>query len=834
MSETAAFQEDVVIQKIKHFLPAQGPLKDFVHHNTLHGFQDLCFEQAVRRAAKIFGYQTSLSLSEYRSLYEQGKIDPHVLDCVILKRKGKNISEEWKQLLFSQIESYEQLPKTGKLRSLWKSQYKLDLDTIVHSQLFRILSSYLDQGISITKFPVNKSSFLTSIIEIEQNSFVSFFKTQRVRDLLMDVNTDVKTVLKILVKDESLYEQYLFDQQFAHQGWSGLVSAVESKPDTLHDGRTIRLRGLIILECLLEIDNLDYILGTQWKPLGELATEKDKVDLFEETNWELQDELLMMWQEAYEWTYFDLVLAGIKRSEQLPPRTGIGSFDSFFCIDDRSGSLRRYLEYFDPTCNTFGTPGHFALDMYYQPKDGKFLSKVSPPPVHAPYVIQEVSTTRVYQSDLHYHKSSHGLFRGWLISQTMGFWSAIQLMFNIFRPSLSPATSHSFSQMDSFSKLTVENRSKHHRIKDKQIGYNLSEMTDRVEEVLRGTGKIDQFAPLVYIVGHGSSTTNNTHYAGYDCGACSGRPGSVNARAFSQMANHSEVRNQLRQRGILIPETTEFVGAMHDTTRDEVLFFDEELLSSVNKNLHEKNRMVFMKALKANAKERSRRFEFIDSKKSLDSIYEKVKNRSVSLFEPRPELNHATNTLCLIGRKQMNDHLFLDRRAFLNSYNYELDPEGVYLTKILEAITPVCGGINLEYYFSRVDNEKLGAGSKLPHNVIGLFAVANGFDGDLRPGLPRQMIELHDPLRMMMVIEHDPEVVLKIIKKSAALSQWFCNEWMILAVLNPVENKTYRLVAGKFELYETLTQQIQAVTLEELFASMEETNENMPVMLIKG
>jgi uncharacterized protein YbcC (UPF0753/DUF2309 family) len=125
-----------------------------------------------------------------------------------------------------------------------------------------------------------------------------------------------------------------------------------------------------------------------------------------------------------------------------------------------------------------------------------------------------------------------------------------------------------------------------------------------------------------------------------------------------------------------------------------------------------------------------------------------IHNRSVSLFEPRPELGHGTNTLAIIGRRKITKGLFLDRRAFLNSYDHSTDADGTILSAVMRPIGLVCGGINLEYYFSRVDNIKMGAGTKLPHNVMGLFGVANSSDGDLRPGLPWQMIEVHDPCKV--------------------------------------------------------------------------------------
>ena len=108
----------------------------------------------------------------------------------------------------------------------------------------------------------------------------------------------------------------------------------------------------------------------------------------------------------------------------------------------------------------------------------------------------------------------------------------------------------------------------------------------------------------------------------------------------------------------------------------------------------------------------------------------------------------------------------------------------------------VCGGINLEYYFSRVDNIKMGAGTKLPHNVMGLFGVANSSDGDLRPGLPWQMIEVHDPVRLLVIVEHKPEIVLKAIQSSPEVFEWYKNEWVHIIALHPEEKQFYYFKNG--------------------------------------
>jgi uncharacterized protein YbcC (UPF0753/DUF2309 family) len=207
-----------------------------------------------------------------------------------------------------------------------------------------------------------------------------------------------------------------------------------------------------------------------------------------------------------------------------------------------------------------------------------------------------------------------------------------------------------------------------------------------------------------------------------------------------------------------------------------------------------------------------------------------VKLRSASLFEPRPELNHATNTLCIVGRRSVTKGLFLDRRSFLNSFDYTVDPTGKYLLGILNAVAPVCGGINLEYYFSRVDNQMLGAGTKLPHNVMGLIGVANGVDGDLRTGLPNQMIEVHDPLRLMVIVEHFPELVLKTMQINPATYEWFINEWVRIVVIHPTEKSAYLFVKGAFLPYEGLRHSLNQIDDDILLDLLKMEHENLPVM----
>ena len=846
---THHFSEQHLLHVLKHYLPTQGPLKDFVHHNTLHAFQDMKFYDALFKASAIFGFQTTFSLAEYRDLYRIGRITPEILARVVRERKGSEGFEEWHFNTLHKMYSWSTEPRIGKLRGEWRRLYPVDMDNAVQPLLFRIVCSYIDQGIAISPFPFEDKGLLNAVRELEDRSPVSFFKTKKARDLLRDKSCTITKLLEILVGKgkEAYYEQYVYDQQFGHRGWSGMVSTLEDKPEAMMYPKKIALEDMIILELLLEIDALTNTLGKKWEPLGDSATQPP-VDLFAgEPDSELQ-EVIKIWQDAFEWSYYDTVLAGMMLT--LPAenkKTAETSFQSIFCIDEREYSLRTHVETLDKRAETFGAPGFFGVEIYFHPAHAKFYDKLCPAPVTPKYLIKEAASDdpQIHAKEIMYSKHSHRLVRGFFMSYLLGIPALGKLIANIVKPTMSPAIADAFAHMDPNADLTIVHTGEFDKEKGLQVGFTVEEMTDRVEKLLRCIGLAKNFSSLVYVIGHGSSSANNPHHGAHDCGACSGRPGLVNARVFAWMANYQPVRDLLKKRGLVIPDTTQFVGGMHDTASDEVKFYDEKVLSQDNSRLHIKNKQLFEEALDLDAKERSRRFMSISTKQRISKIRKDIKKRSVSYYEPRPELGHGTNALCVVGRRDLTKHLFLDRRAFLNSYDYTTDPEGALLASVLAPLGIVCGGINLEYYFSRMDNYKLGAGTKLPHNVMGLVGVANSSDGDLRSGLPLQMIEVHDPVRLLMVVEHYPEVVKKVVQSNPALYEWFDNEWIHLVVLHPKEKALYVFKKGEFVPWAPLTKELPTVAankLSRIFETslkmktnhiLDATQENLPVHIIK-
>jgi uncharacterized protein YbcC (UPF0753/DUF2309 family) len=496
------------------------------------------------------------------------------------------------------------------------------------------------------------------------------------------------------------------------------------------------------------------------------------------------------------------------------------SFQAVFCMDEREESTRRHLEELDPEVMTLGFAGFFGVAIQYQGLDDVTARPLCPVNLIPEHFVREVALNE--SEALRYQKTrklvgfySKSVIDNEAVFAIGPFWSLLMGIAKtpslVFRSLVPRQTEKVKRRLKGFGPARPKTRLKLFRVDDDdkgadridgfKSGYTIAEAADAIFTTLSAMGLTKQLSPIIVIVGHGSSSLNNPHEAAHDCGATGGGRGGPNARAFAAMANDVGVRTLLKEKGIAIAGTTWFVGAYHNTCDDGMSYYDLDLIPAPLNPPFQESRAKLAQACKMDALERCRKFNEVPVNVSADAALGYAYQHANDLAQPRPEYGHATNAVCIIGRRAITRGLFLDRRSFLISYDPEQDPDKSIVAGILESAGPVGAGINLEYYFSFVDPVAYGCGTKLPHNISGLIGVMEGHCSDLRTGLPWQMVEIHEPVRLLTIVEATPEVLLKIAQEIKVVGELVGNEWIQLVSMDPDTGKLMVFKSGEFVEY---------------------------------
>lgn len=518
-----------------------------------------------------------------------------------------------------------------------------------------------------------------------------------------------------------------------------------------------------------------------------------------------------IWLLAYERHYREQLFSALAANRGRVSAKGQPSAQVVFCMDDREEGTRRHLEEIAPAVETYGAAGFFGVAMFWQGIDDATKTALCPVVVQPRHLVAE----RVADADLaalagHRQRRERRLQwrerlyqstrRSALLAPVLSAAAAVPALMNLAANQLAPAWQGAAAQrwrrqhdgdLRTILALTAD-AAENASVDAPQGGFTDDEQVERVAGFLRTIGLAGGFAPVVLMFGHGSGSRNNPHLSAYDCGACSGRHGGPNARVFAAMANRPEVRAGLAQRGLHIPESTWFIAAEHNTCDDGVEWYDLEQAPPAFAGDIERLLTQVGEACRAHAAERCRRLASAPVRPSPWLGKRHVQGRANDISQARPELGHATNAAAFIGRRSMSRGLFLDRRVFLISYDPTQDPGGSIVENILLAAGPVGAGIALEYYFSTVDNERYGCGSKITHNLSGLFGVMEGADSDLRTGLPWQMVEIHEPMRLLVVVEQETDCLSAIVSRQPALQELVGKGWITVAAQSPSTGEIQR------------------------------------------
>ncbi len=323
-----------------------------------------------------------------------------------------------------------------------------------------------------------------------------------------------------------------------------------------------------------------------------------------------------------------------------------------------------------------------------------------------------------------------------------------------------------------------------------------SDQCTYAESILRSIGLKKDFSSLIVFCGHGSATQNNAYATALDCGACGGHHGASNAKILAKILNTERVREYLKEKEILIPDSTYFIAAEHTTTTDEVKIYSTDTSDeSVTKKI-QKLRVDLKTAGKINSQNRCKKMGFYSDE---DKSSQQTKLRSADWAQVRPEWGLAQNASFIVAPRHISKKIDLDGRAFLHSYEYLQDLQGEILTTILTAPMVVAQWINSQYLFSTLNVTAYGSGSKITKNITGKIGIMQGNGSDLMTGLPLQSVyktdtqAYHESVRLMTLVYAPLTLIDKIIEKQPLLQKLFRNGWVLLISINPENNQPFFL-----------------------------------------
>jgi uncharacterized protein YbcC (UPF0753/DUF2309 family) len=742
------------------------PLYSFVTSNPLTGLEKMSFREALQTAEKQLRARVLPDASFLRQAWEAGEIREEDLSELLAEGGFRNSPEYYLQLMSS-----------GAAERMTNETQELD------RVMAKWLTAFMDEGLAEWDMPGKEKGFYTA-----WRSLVNY-DGEIGKINLNEIPKKALETLEVLlsgIREEDYVP--MFQNHFgALPGWVGYIKHRSETDSTWHRNYPISLEDYLAVRLLVARQlNIPFIPSTD-------RSESDQQTM----------ELSLIWLRAWEksWQH--------KMVNQLVHKTGPKNNTAkekitpdaqlVFCIDTRSELIRRHVEA-KGNYETFGYAGFFGIAMDYEDLHDGLSRKSCPPILSSAYQVAEIPQVNKEQAKKDWERKNEVLtFWAYFLKRmknmlpsTFGFveGSGIFYGFYMLGRTLAPnyVKRNKFNEQDGYEGYCEPEINRMHVQHDAAAGISLKEKVGIVKSAFDLLGWRN-FARLVVFAGHGSHTANNPFGSSLDCGACAASPGRHNARMLAKLANQAEVRKTLaEEHNLVIPEDTVFIGAEHNTTTDEIVIFDSEVAETHREALL-KLRSDLQRAQDTATCER-----LGISKNGITA----AQKNAAHWGETRPEWGLAKNAGFVVGPRHLTRDSNLSGRCFLHSYDWALDTSGKALEGIMQGPMVVTQWINNHYYFSTVDNEKFGGGSKITHNITGRFGVVQGNGGDLKMGLPLQSLKqtdeemYHQPLRLSVLIQAPETRVREILQRNEHLRTLLDNEWIYLLVMDPTDGNRVR------------------------------------------
>lgn len=798
------------------------PLKHFVAVNPFLGFSERTFHATCAMLRRVARIDMLMPRAFYRQALASGTIVDQDLQSAL-----DAAPREWRgpataQALRATVERPAPRSRTGQLvatvaevlDTLASGDRQTSRTAFMIDEISKWCAAYFDDGQSVWRLPSRGLAPFAAWRESMRHDLnPEVMGIRGFRSLVAGMPADPVEAIAAVVADlgvpDRAVEEYLYEALCDIGGWAAYArylvwdNALYGRPDdTLVELLAIR----VVWGYALYRQRVDAAFKTAWRQAMDAAAQVPLDDRLGDDPELIAD---MLFQEAYEAAYQRRLLAKLAEPPmRIEAEARRKPLQAAFCIDVRSEVYRRALEAAYPEAETIGFAGFFGYPIEYIPIGHEKGGAQCPVLLTPTFVVCEAVTgadpneetevlglrllrRRVAKAWKSFKLSAVSSF---LYVETAGLLYSTKILSDsagLTRTVNDPNTDG--FDLDVIGRLgpRIETRT----VAGRQTGLTQEQRVTQAEGVLRAMSMTGDFARLVMLTGHGSTTVNNPHASGLDCGACGGHTGEANARVAAMILNEPQVRVGLRARGIDIPDDTWFLGALHDTTTDEITLFDAGKAPSSHQTEIAGLCARLAQASSLTRRERARLLALDDGQK-LDAA---VKARARDWSQVRPEWGLAGNAAFIVGDRAHTRGLDLAGRAFLHSYDWRQDEGFGVLELIMTAPMVVGSWINLQYYGSTVDNRALGAGNKVLHNVAGAIGVLEGNAGDLKVGLPWQSVHdgkrfIHEPLRLNVFIQAPTDAINAVIAKHQLVRELVDNRWIHLFALDDSGAPTHRYV----------------------------------------
>jgi uncharacterized protein YbcC (UPF0753/DUF2309 family) len=789
----------------------QWPLKQLVAVNPFLGFADLAFSTTCAMMHRVARVDLLMSRGFYREALRTGVMTVPDLAAALdaappTWQRPASVAELERELARDVPARTKHVAHVASVAEVLDSLAEGDRYTsgteFMRDEISKWCAAYFDDGQSAWRLPSRGlPPYPAWRASMRHDRNPEVMGIVRFRSLVDGFSADpiaaIADVVERIGVPARAIEEYLYQALLDISGWAAYARYLMWERELYGDvdDTLVHLLAIrIVWGYTLFAQRTDEAFKAAWsQAMIDAAAEPDDEALGEDRD--LCVDLIV--HDAYERSYQRRLfgLLADKRSQASTAREPARpSLQAAFCLDVRSEVYRRALEDVDPEIATIGFAGFFGYPIEYVPI-GNLRGGAQCPVLLRPMFTVCETVLDVSAEDnariLNLRRLRRRVAKAWksfkisavssfIFVETAGLLFAGKLLADslaLTRPVHDPNTDgldrrvirHLGPQIDA------------HLVGDRQTGFTEEQRIAMAEAVLRAMSLTKDFARLVLLIGHGATTVNNPHASGLNCGACGGYTGEANARVAAMICNDSAVRAGLRSRGITIPDDTWFLGALHDTTTDDVVLFDAGFAPEGHARQIAAVRHTLEQAGARARRERAARLG-IPAGADVDRC---VRARSRDWAQVRPEWGLARNASFIAAPRARTRGIDLDGRAFLYDYDWQSDPGFNILTQLMTAPLIVAIWINLQYFGSTVNNRVFGAGNKVLHNVTGTIGVLEGNGGDLKVGLPWQSVHdgttfVHEPVRLTACIEAPRQAIADVIAAHPMLRDLVEHDWLHL------------------------------------------------------